>query len=148
MEAALGVRFPLEFRTFLEEVGWLDTAEVSVYGAGSGTVPYANLGRLTLDEQSGRSMPVLPHHLVPVSPDGMGGHFCLVCDPDRPDFGHVVYVDHEHEEVIPEPITDSFTAWLCSAFAGDPWMYGEDFPTSISLAVWARFGAVEHVRGQ
>jgi hypothetical protein len=58
-------------------------------------------------------LPRVPRHLVPISPDGWGNHYC----PDTSQFAEdecpVVFWSHEQgEDQEPEWTHSSFLAWL------------------------------------
>jgi hypothetical protein len=112
-EAALGVRFPLAYRTFLRELG-VTLWPREIYGIVESNSRYSNVVENTLSERT-EVEPELPPHLVALSPDGWGNHYCL--DPSSPsgDECPVVFWNHElGSDQTPKVVSAGFLAWLRS----------------------------------
>lgn len=110
---ALGVRFPLAYRTFLRELGVTHWPR-EIYGIVEGKSRYYNVVTNTLSERT-EVEPELPLHLVALSPDGWGNHYCLdasdPCGSDCP----VVFWNHELDaDQTPKRVSSNFLDWLRS----------------------------------
>jgi hypothetical protein len=100
----LRVSWPRSFEKFLLQIGWFESGLLTVYGLGSGTPRHLNLVRMARDEREAWNQIVpMPSGLVPISPDGRGGHYCLDTARLRGDECPVVYWDHELVEPGYEP---------------------------------------------
>ena len=110
-EAELGVRFPRSYRCFLRTFSYANWP-VYIYGVAEGVIPGLLVVSNTHFERS-EAEPSLPAHLIPISPDGWGNHYCLDTAHPEGDECPVVFWDHEAgEEQTPERTDASFAAWL------------------------------------
>lgn len=112
-EAALGFSFPPSYRRFLERLGAGSIGSFEVYGLTrepfSGVVPDA-VG-LTLRDREGPSR--LPHTMLVIGSDGMGGDYVL--DMSKGDEPPPVEVWEGGRSVAGhqlERVGDSFGSWL------------------------------------
>lgn len=95
-ERSLGVKFPRSYVRFLREVGWCEADGFTVLGLGKRIPALANMPKVARLERTGwRELAGTEQRLVPVVPDGRGGHYCL--DTAHMSRGEcpVVLVDHE-----------------------------------------------------
>ena len=115
-EFALRVSFPLSFKHFLREIGWVDSPYISVFGLGEDIHPLPNLTHMTLfwwfevDEDIR-----LPRHLVPVVDDGSGNVNCLDVSKMQNSECPIVFWDHESFEganQVPTLVGPDFCTWL------------------------------------
>lgn len=112
-ENALGVRFPPGYRTFLRKLGVTHWPR-EIYGISETNSRYSNVVQNTLSERT-EVEPELPPHLVALSPDGWGNHYCL--DTSNPAGGEcpVVFWNHELEaDQNPKVVSPGFLDWLRS----------------------------------
>ena len=103
--------FPDSYKWFLRNVGYTSWPEM-IYGVGDDLRPGQTIVRATQREES-LAEPPLQAHLVPISPDGWGNHFCLdtsqIHDGDCP----VVFWDHEAgADQTPPVVASGFYSWL------------------------------------
>src|SRR5690349_240589 len=74
-EAALGCPLPESYRWFLSEFGYALSPE-HIYGISPGnSIGVSVVANAECERHEAE--PVMPPHLVPVSPDGWGNHYCL-----------------------------------------------------------------------
>lgn len=113
----LDVTWPGAFKKFLAEVGYLQSTELTVYGLGPKVPKELGLVKNVQGERKVWSeIAPLPETLVPISPDGRGGHYCLNVAKAKDGDCPVVYWDHELVEpgYKGERHSTSFTAFLKS----------------------------------
>ncbi len=110
-EAALGVRFPPQFRAYLSEFGYLSIAHCEFNGLGAGVPEHVNLVRETLAERE-MFRPYIPIHLLPLENNGAGDHFCIDLTAGLEDPPVVFWSHDEDESQTPEPESDRFSSWL------------------------------------
>ena len=91
-EEELSVKFPSEYRSFLKSFGALRWPEY-VCGLGNRLYPAQRVVAITKEERY-EMEPNLPGHLIPVSPDGWGNHYCLDVSQASDDRCPVVLWDH------------------------------------------------------
>ncbi len=95
-EAALGVQFPKSFKHFLAQLGWFESAELEVYGLGPEVPKHLRLVACARKERiAWNNLQKMPPGLVPIIPDGRGGHYCLDTGTRTSSESPVVYWDHE-----------------------------------------------------
>ncbi len=110
-EQALGVSFPTGYREFLRVLGY-SFWPVQIYGIASPELAYMHVVKATQDARL-LLRPNLPLSLVPVSPDGRGGEYCLDTAAAHDGECPIVCWDRERgPDQLPRNVAPSFLAWL------------------------------------
>jgi cell wall assembly regulator SMI1 len=93
---SLGVKWPKSFNQFLREVGWFESGDLTVYGLGPKTPKHLKLVSMAKSERSAwDKIEPMPKGLIPIAPDGRGGHYCLDTNHQVDGECPVLYWDHE-----------------------------------------------------
>jgi cell wall assembly regulator SMI1 len=110
-EIALNVRFPIYFRAYLLQFGFMGIDHYELYGLGNDIPKHLDVVINTLDERQ-KFRPYMPLHLIPLENTGGGDHFCIDLSAGLND-PPVVFWDHEQDEIqLPELVADQFSLWL------------------------------------
>jgi cell wall assembly regulator SMI1 len=110
-EAALETEFPIAYRLYLSQLGYLIGEPEEMYGLGEGVPSHMNLVDCAIAERT-KFMPYQPSHLIPLCNDGFGNHYCIDLRSGADD-PPVVFWDHEQDSnQVPEPIAEQLTIWL------------------------------------
>jgi cell wall assembly regulator SMI1 len=110
-EATLGLVFVDDYREFLRRFGWMDAGGDNHYGLGADVPDHMDLVRRTRCERE-QAEPHMPPHLLPLLNNGGGNHWCVDSAPG-PNFGRIVYWDHEVGDDEPlEVVAPDYQSWL------------------------------------
>jgi SMI1-KNR4 cell-wall len=103
-EARLG-RFPEQYRAFVAEFGWVETATMTVLGLGGSVPDFLNVVRETESERDDFE-PGLPDGHIAISPDGAGNVYTLRAGSESA----VYFRDHETGDADED--SPDFLTWL------------------------------------
>ena len=115
-EQQLGVVFPQSYCDFLEKVG-AASLPFDVFGlvsedSATFSRDFWDVVGMTEVERSEVEPPML-HHLIPISPNGMGDHWCLDTSRFSSEECPVVFWNHENgADQKPNQTNPSFLDWL------------------------------------
>jgi hypothetical protein len=110
-ERQLGVLLPASYKWLLQEFGFVHWPDY-IYGVGDRLLPGLSLCWKVWQERE-QLWPRMPRHLVPISPDGWGNHYCLDTSQLAEEECPVVFWSHERgEDQEPERTHSSFLTWL------------------------------------
>lgn len=110
-ETVLGVAFPIEYKLFLLEVGWVSFAGCEVYGL----FRPGEECRLSVVKETALERdlfgPPLARHLIPIMNNGSGDLYCLDASDPK---GSIVQRLHdvEQDDKAIRFVAPSFGAWL------------------------------------
>ncbi|MGH1364165.1 MAG: SMI1/KNR4 family protein [Calditrichia bacterium] len=119
LESKLGQSLPTDFKSFLKRINGLEMFSESIYGIYKNK-PGLDLYSNYLWELEESDNPILPH-LLPISPDGFGNHYCLDLKSlyDNGDYCNVIFWQHDFEytaEELPDIVTSSFLGFVEEMF--------------------------------
>ncbi len=106
-EARLGTRFPVGYKSFLEDVGWARVGKLSVLGLGRGIPEELNLLRAATTKEVH-----LPENMLAVARGANRSTFCLDMSYEGPYEPPVYQVDPEVANSMGEYVGHDFVSWL------------------------------------
>jgi len=118
MELKLNLKFPKEYKEFLQTFGWINAAQ-EIFGGGKDIPRWLSAIQETLELRE-MHQDAFPMNCVAVHADGFGNYYCIVCDGK--DVGKVIFWQHDVDirEIYPNTPPDE---------ENDFWIEGPDFWT-------------------
>ncbi len=119
LESGLGVRFPADYKKYLETFGWLTIGSRELMGGGKGIAPYLDAASTIVSwREAGAGVPPSDGLFIPLEDTGDGNYTGIKLSAASDGKRSPVYTWYHDDPVKPfVREASSLTAWLASLYA-------------------------------